>query len=175
MTRWLLVGALLVAIGAAAHLVTVWAVPRVIMNGAMRRLSQNAGVNHPAHPPLPTPTSRAVVMPSPDLLYTSCVYDVSETPLAISAQVPPTYWSLSIYAANTDNFFVINDRQAQGAEVRIVLAAPAADVTPPPGAHLVRAPSAKGIVLFRTLVLDPDHAEELVQAQQSMTCAPLAP
>ena len=60
--------------------------------------------------------ARAIVRPSPDLLYAGCAFDLADGPLRIQATVPrDTYWSLSMFAANTDNFFVVNDRAAKSA------------------------------------------------------------
>ena len=179
--RWLLL-ALVVAV--VAHALTVWLLPRVVMRIATGTMAAREGFNHAVFPPRADETARAIVRPSPDLLYAGCAFDVASGPLRIQAVVPKdTYWSLSMFAANTDNFFVVNDRQAAsgasaGAQGRasmvdVVLAAPGANVALPPGATLVEAPSTRGIVLTRTLIANAERLGELDEARRRFTCAPL--
>ena len=58
-------------------------------------------------------------------VYSSCVYDLSAGDLVISGALPPEghYWSLSLYAHNTDNYFVLNDRELAVAQFSIVVRA----------------------------------------------------
>ena len=88
-------------------------------------------------------TARRVVMPSPDLLYATCRMDLSQGPLRIQADPKtPRYWSIALYASNSDNFFVLNDRQANGQPVDLWLVGPHSPVatdTGPAGARRVQA------------------------------------
>ena len=120
-----------------------------------------------------TVESRDVVKPSPDLLYSLCIYDVSEKPLRITAPVPDTYWSLSFYQTNTDNFYVINDRQAKTNPVEIVLVGPKMEVPNVTNAELVVAPTEKGIFLLRSLIMDEDKLADLIRIQKMARCMPL--
>ena len=114
----------LLALAAAVHVAAVWALPRLIM----ARLAATASAAEKSGtylPPMTDHTQRRVVMPSPDLLYATCAFDVGERPLSI--RVDPRgaghqgYWSIALYASNSDNFYVLNDRQAGDAPVHIVL------------------------------------------------------
>ncbi len=166
------VGAVLVG-AALVHVVAVWAIPRVIMLGTMVALARQQGCNVAVYAPRADETARAVVRPSPDLLYSLCVYDVADGPVQITADVPrDTYWSVSMFAANTDNFFVLNDRQATGGRVALVLAPPGAAVEVPDGAVRVDAPSTRGIVLVRTLVSDEARLAELDAVRRTFRCGP---
>jgi uncharacterized membrane protein len=171
--RWIvatLVGAILV------HAVAVWAIPRGIMLLTMRGMArQGGGWNTALYGPRADETSRAVVRPSPDLLYSICVFDVADGPVRVTADVPrDTYWSVSMFAANTDNFFVLNDRQATESRVDLVVAAPGTTVELPQGTQRVDAPSRRGIILSRTLVSDESRAGELDAARRRFSCGPLA-
>lgn len=170
-------GPLLVAV--AAHLLTVWALPRVIM----WRLSANATpdaaalVNGAFFPPMTDHTARRVVMPSPDLLYATCSFDVSQRPMRIQANPQsPRYWSIALYGANSDNFFVVNDRQAKGQPVDLWLVGPQkSGQTPngPPGTQTVQAPFARGLLLMRVLVSDYERDKSVVEAaRRSLRCKP---
>jgi len=169
--RWTLLG---IAGVIAVHVATVRLLPRVVMGIATAGMARAAGFNAAVFPPRADATSRAIVRPSPDLLYAGCAFDVRHQALHIRAEVPPdTYWSLSMFAANTDNFFVVNDRQATSGVVDVVLASPGSDVELPPGARLIEAPSWRGIVLTRTLIPSAQRLAELDQARRRFSCTPL--
>lgn len=165
-------------LAALTHLVVVWAVPRVVM----WRLAVNAPaeLKQPGAvylPPLTDHHQRRVVMPSPDLLYASCAFDVSTRPLRIRAD-PKTrsYWSIALYASQSDNFFVVNDVQAAGQPVDLVLVGPGAVASPalPAGARAVQAPTRRGLLLMRVLVSDP--VRELAAAEaarRTLRCEPI--
>jgi uncharacterized membrane protein len=119
--------------------------------------------------------SRRVVMPTPDLLYALCRLDVTERPVRV--QVNPggvPMWSVAMYADQSDNFFVINDRQAAGATVDLVLLPPgtspgAAPV--PAGAQTIGAPSGQVLLLMRLLVSDYERDRETLEAaRRSLRC-----
>ncbi|MBY0279199.1 DUF1254 domain-containing protein [Candidatus Binatia bacterium] len=170
--RWLLL-ALVVAV--VAHVSTVWLLPRVIMRIATNAMAAREGHNRAVFPPRADETARTIVRPSPDLLYAGCAFDLASGPVRLRAVVPKdTYWSLSMFGANTDNFFVVNDRVAQGGAVDLVLAPPGAKVALPAGATLVEAPSMRGIVLTRTLIASAARLGELDEARRHFTCAPLS-
>ena len=171
--RWLRWPVLALAVALVAHAATVWLLPRVVMTAAIEGMAGPAGVNRAVFPPRADETARTIVRPSPDLLYAGCAFDLSDGPLRIRAAVPrDTYWSLSMFAASTDNFFVVNDRTA-GETVDLVLATRGSDVAVPEGARLVEAPSVRGIVLTRTVVASPEREGEIDQVRRSFDCAPL--
>ena len=81
-----------------------------------------------------------------------------------------------MYAANSDNFFVLNDRKAAGVPVDLVLIGPdtpePADV--PAGARLVRAPGGRGLLLMRVLVSDDAAEREAAEVgRRTLRCTPL--
>ncbi|MEY4377531.1 MAG: hypothetical protein RJB26_2081 [Pseudomonadota bacterium] len=168
------------------HAVAVWAMPRLIMRVAMSRLGAGAptvassaaapGVPrandhaHAVYPPLATAASRVIVLPSPDLGYALCLYDLSRGHVDIDAAPQwPAYWSVALYADNTDNFLVRNDRAAGERPVHWRLALSRA--TPSAGRELIVSPSARGLVLLRVLVANrEEQAAAVAQAQRALHC-----
>ncbi|MEX1153314.1 DUF1254 domain-containing protein [Parvibaculum sp.] len=173
MKTWPLWIAGTVVLAAVFHILTVFAVPYGIMNRAMAGISTQAGgVNKAVYPAPVTAASRGIVRPSPDLLYTACVYDVGARPLRVTSPVPDTYWSLSMFASNTDNFFVVNDRQAKAARIEIILTTD--DTTKGDnGAPVVIAPSSRGIILFRSLITSDEAQPEIDAMRRQSNCEPL--
>lgn len=138
-------------------------------------LEQAGGYNQVAHPPRPNADVRLVVRPSPDQLYSACIYDVSKGPVAISGVAPSnTYWSLSAFAVNSDNFFVVNDTELESQEFRYVLISEEMDK--PVGyndAQIIIAPTKKGAVLQRVFIGEEARAEEIDAQRKTMRCASL--
>ncbi len=152
---------LVLGVAAGTHALALWVMPKVIMGAAMRSLSAATGGDNPGLPPLTDHTQRRIVMPSPDLLYGTCVWDVSQRPLHVHARLDGVpYASIAFYAANSDNFLVVNGRQ-QASGVSLWITGPSTPTaetpgTPraPEGARVVKSPSDKGLLLMRVLVGD---------------------
>ncbi len=164
--------AILWVLGGAAltHVVAIWALPRLIVWAVRHRLAAEVGMNHIHHAPLPDSQWRTIVMPSPDLLYSACAYDVSQRPLLVTAELPDGYWSVSAFKANTDNFFVLNDRTATHHRVRVVFSSQP-HFQDPGGATVVQVPSKTGVIIFRQLVLDRGDLPKAQAIQRAATCA----
>jgi len=176
MKSFIKLGLMILLIAAVSHVITVWAYPYFIMTVVSDRVLKKAGVkvNMAIHSGLPTPERRTVVMPSPDLIYSFTAFDVSKTTLRITAPVPSgTYWSLAFYGSNTDNFYHINDRQADTNPVDILLVGPNASPPAANGAKVVIAPSRKGVILARFLVKDHTRLDDLVKIQKQLSCKPI--
>ena len=179
--RWLL----WLLLAAGSHALALWLLPHAVMRMAMSRLVAAAPEAPPVaapdatarrggalYPPLTTAASRLIVLPSPDLAYALCLYDLRDGPVDIDAQPDwPAYWSVALYADNTDNYLVRNDRIAASRPVHWRLALTKG--TPAAGRELVLAPSARGLVLMRVLVTDrASQAATVAQAQRALQCVP---
>lgn len=186
--RWLALG---LAVAVLAHLLTVWALPRLIMREAMTRIGEETSLKARAQaraqgapsavtgvylPPPTDHTQRRIVMPSPDLLYATCALDLGAGPQRITAQVEhPRYWSVALYGANSDNFFVVNDRKTtEPGQLDLWVVAPGTDraaLAVPAGSTVVEAPSAKTLLLMRLLVTDdPADLIGAEQARRTLRC-----
>ena len=160
-----------------AHLALVWATPRLIMRHVMNSpeaIELNM-LNNAAFPPPVDASSRRVVMPSPDMLYSVCVFDVSTGPVRVTAQPGlKTYWSIALYGANSDNFFVVNDREVGSAAVDLWLASEGPNTTAPAvptGAKVVITPSEKGFLLMRVLTGNYAAEKSVVEpARRTLVC-----
>ena len=135
-----------ILVAAGLHAATVWYLPRLAMKTAMARFEDSGmAANTIAHVPPTDETSRRVVRPSPDLLYSVCMLDLSDGPVRIRAAGWDGYMSLSLFAANTDNIAAFNDSQIAGdIDVTIVQSGDAG----------VALGSERGIALIRRLAAD---------------------
>jgi len=169
-------GGIILALAALFHFATVWLIPRAITTVFMHRVAERAGYNNVVLPPSPTDKSRDVVKPSPDLLYAVCVFDLSRGPVRIAATPPKSYWSIALYARNSDNFFKMNEREAKGTPIELILASAGggdALAAAHPGAVLVRPPGEVGVMLTRSLVANPETMKDVLDARANTHCEAL--
>jgi uncharacterized membrane protein len=171
--RWKWIAAtLLIAI--AVHFATLLALPRLIMMRTMGAITRLVAANTMLYPPRPTARSRGVVRPSPDLLYSICIYDLAAANGALRVtthDMPDTYWSVSLFDADTNNFYALNDRQAGNGAADFLLLAAGASV-PNDRLPVVIAPTSRGIVLFRTLVDHENRLAEIDAGRRNADCSP---
>ncbi len=83
--------------------------------------------------------------------------------------MPDTYWSVSLFDAETNNFYVLNDRQAKTGAVDFTIVPP--DQDKQPLGTVVRSPTRRGLVLFRTLIDDEKRVAEIDKARRHASCA----
>jgi len=156
-----------------AHLAFVYAAPRVMMGVAFNRLSNDGAlVNAWRVSDRVTPDSRTIVRPSPDFAYSACAYDVSRGSVTIQVTPWDSYWSLSLYAGSSDNYYVIDDREARnGASITLIRRGR----TPPEDVGVVvESPSNRGIALIRRLAPSPSEYEAAADVARSDVCASVA-
>ena len=154
------------------------AVPGAIMNKAMTRIAANTGNDGRAHhAPRLREDNQTIVRASPDILYSVCIFDVSERPLAIEAPWPSDghYASVSFYDARTNNFAVMSDRDAGGAaSSRILLQSDGEAGSNAAYDRTILAPTTTGLVLYRR-VIDAETDMDTVQAERrGFTCTELS-
>lgn len=160
-------------IALATHAAAVLAFPRALMALVLSRIEARAGTNRAFFAPRPDHTFRAIVRPSPDLLYAVCVIDLGAAggEVELDATLPSTYGSLALYDANTDVVEVLRDRDFQGGIVRARVVAPGAPARED-GVRTVRLSTRRGLVLQRVLVVNEASLAEAERARRGLRCRP---
>ena len=164
---------MLLLIAAAVHVLAIWALPRLIMVRVMHGplAVSIGGWNKPAYPALADASSRTIVAPNPDLLYALCLIDLRKGAVHISADLQlDSYWSIALYASNSDNFFVLNDKAAKGKPVSLWLTSEKTS-EPPAGATIISSPSDTALLLMRVLVNNAaQDFDKLDAARKTLRC-----
>lgn len=142
--------------------------PKFIMMYMMSQAEKPQGKNKVVHMARPDEKSRRVVRPSPDMLYSYCVYDLSKGPMLILAPRPDSYFSAAVYSDKTDNIFVQNDLQMPRSGAKFIIASDY--IKDFPGTKIVVTPSKKGVVLFRWVIENPQQQTQLAQLRQQVKC-----
>ena len=173
--EWIFWIAATILIAMMVHLGSIYLLPRVVM---MRALDRLGAVNTMHVGRRPTAASRAIVRPSPDILYASCPYDLSKGPLRVTAPViHSSYWSVSAFDANTDNYFVENDSQTPANTIELVVIKHG-QAWPKLDAAIERvilfSPSEKGLILIRAVIDDDKHLPAIEAALHQARCGTVA-
>jgi uncharacterized membrane protein len=151
--NWLLPSIVGLAMAIAAYQGTLLATPYALMSAAMKKIGGQAPINSFGFGEPSTADNQPIVRPSPDLSYSSCVFDVSKGPVLVDVgPVPGSYWSLSIFDARTDVAQVLSERETGNGAARVMLIRDGIKLAPPDGYTPVRLNHDKGIALVRILV-----------------------
>jgi uncharacterized membrane protein len=168
MKKWILWTALgIMVVAIVAHIITLIMIPINMMDKTMAKYPTNQLLKGKQT----VAQSRDVVRPSPDLVYSIVCYDVSKEPIRFKAKAPTdTYWSVSMFEENSDNFFVVNDRQIKSNPVEILLVRQGTQYPDAGNAQVVVSPTNRGILLVRYLLESDDKYQELfnIQKQSSL-------
>lgn len=173
--EWPLWGAATVAVALLVHLGSLYVIPRLVVARAMAKIGE---ANEMHFMKRADANSRLIVRPSPDLLYAACPFDLSRGPLRLKARVPhSTYWSVSAFDSNTNNFFTRNDEQIDSdvlemLVVRPHMAWPALDSATE--RVVLFSPSDKGVILIRTLIDSDSHLPALESLEHQASCSAVA-
>jgi len=148
--------------------------PNILFRGAKKKIGTIE--NEMRYGKLPDETSRFVVKPNPDFLYTTCFYNLDDGPLQLTGDLPDSsYWSIAFYEPNTVNFYVKNDQQFHSDNLNLLIVNEE-DKKPTnvEDFEIVESPSKKGLVLFRLLVTDtsPENVEKFEAIQKSVKVQP---
>lgn len=133
------------------------------------KFNSGSKMNVPVFTEEMTDKDRHVVMPNPDFLYTACGYNLWGSAIRVSGKLPEnTYGSIALYADNTLNYYIKNDRQAPDKSFDFILTRNKKDIEKYPGKEVIVSPSGMGTILTRILIDKPENIEELKKVQRSI-------
>lgn len=171
-----------VALAGAAHAAVLFAAPYVATDLVINRIDRARGLvpNRLAVAPPVAPPRDAVPMGNPDTLVASSWLDLREGPLVFHAPLPRNaeYWSISIFAHDSDADFVLSDRDLGGApEARVVIYGPSHQdvLAPPEGAAVARVSTQRAFLLVRAIMPDRNDAAQVQALTAELEQARLEP
>jgi uncharacterized membrane protein len=149
--------------------------PLELMQKEWNRFADAAGgPNLWAFPPIATADNNPTVKMSPDVLYSFLSYDVSDGPLHLLVPVShDPFWSLTLFQANTDNYFGIDDREVEDDTFELILLGPNQAAPAVEGATAVASPTETGLAIVRIVVPNPDKLQQLERLRKKATATSL--
>jgi hypothetical protein len=112
-----------------------------------------------------------------DTLTRSAIIDLAEGPQVFEAEVPTEaeYWSVSLFAHNTDTFFVANDTRTGRGPFRLLIRRPGQTV-PEEGFDAVAvSPTRKSFLIIRAVMTDRNDAAAVARLDAQVKNATLEP
>lgn len=169
MRNWLIPALAAVIMAFTAYQATLLATPYALMYAALQKIGDRTQPNRFAFSPMSTADNQPIVRPSPDLSYSTCVFDVSNGPVLVDvAPVPGRYWSVSIFDARTDVAAVRSDRDTKGKPARLALVKKGQ--TAPKGYEPVVVKYDRGLALIRILLATSDEFPAIDAIRRKSTC-----
>ena len=114
--------------------------------------------------------TRGLKRPSSDIMYSICTYDVKYKPLIITSSIPDSYWSISFYSDNTDNFVTLNDHDIENNYLKIYLAGVNSEPKKVSNGTVVVSPTDTGYALVRMFVGNGEDLQNLKDIQATLNC-----
>lgn len=156
---------------------SVWGSPALVMAATRARLlcltSVNTFVDQPG---LANPSSRLVVTPNVDTLYSSAWLDLRRGPVLLHVPaVNDRYYVLQLLDLYTNTFADIGTRSTGTAAATYAVVGPNWHGRTPPGAHRIAAPTPDVWIIGRTLVRSQDDQSAAAAVQQGFVLEPSHP
>lgn len=171
-----------VALASAAHAAVLFGAPYVATDLVINRIDRTRGLvpNRLAVASPVAPPRDAVPMGNPDTLVASSWLDLREGPLVFNAPLPMNaeYWSISIFAHDSDVDFLLSDRDLGGApEAHVIIYGPShKDVLPPSeSAAVARVSTQRAYLLVRAVMPDRSDSEQVQALKAELEQARLEP
>ena len=114
--------------------------------------------------------TRGLKRPSSDIMYSIYTYDVKYKPLIITSSIPDSYWSISFYSDNTDNFVTLNDHDIENNYLKIYLAGVNSEPKKVSNGTVVVSPTDTGYALVRMFVGNGENLQNLKDIQETLNC-----
>ncbi|MGE0004915.1 MAG: hypothetical protein AB7S92_04940 [Parvibaculaceae bacterium] len=114
---WLAVA---LVIGAVSHLSYVLIAPSFAMQRLIGAALDDAPVNRFVLLDAPE-QMRLIGETAAETVAAKCLFDISRGELLITAEMPDTFWSLTIYSDKGSDLYTINDRQAGGDSFKLTV------------------------------------------------------
>jgi uncharacterized membrane protein len=143
--------------------------PKAITWYALREVSgQGVYINEWVFEPRITSASRSIVQPGPDIVYTACVYDLSDHPVEITIPEYDEYVSVSVFDDVGRNVFTIGDRDLHP-PIRLLLVNRASPNSQSTGAVIVPT-TQRGIVFERRIASTAEEFQKADRARRQSQC-----
>ncbi len=153
----------------------VWGSPLVITERTLQTFARLVGVNRLTwQTKLSDPSSRIVVGPNVDTLYSIAVLDLRAGPMALTLpSITDRYYTYQFIDAWTDSFAYVGTRATNGRSGTWVVTPPGWHGVLPPGSTQIAAPTNQVFLLGRFLVRDTADIENVDRLHASVSLEPV--
>ena len=172
MFLWLSVA---VVLGGIVHIAAMLVIPTLAPQSAFSRFEATMQSNQARVLPPVRAGTTPFPFASPDVTYVLCRYDVSTTPVRLTASTNHLYWSLGIYEPDGGNYFHINSIQSTAEDADILLLGRGQDADLGDKVTIVKATHPSGLMILRLFMRDRSMSESLAEKAASARCEAFTP
>jgi len=172
MVLWLSVA---IVLGGIVHIAAMLVIPTLAPMSAFSRFEATmqpnlARVLEPAD-------ARQMPFPfaSPDVVYVLCRYDVSATPVRLTASTENLYWSVGIYEPDGGNYFHINSMQSTSPNADIILLGRGQEADLGNEVTIARATHPSGLIILRLFMRDRTMMKSMKSKATTAKCSAFVP
>ncbi len=179
MKRFLFWGTTVLLLAAAIHIVTAIFFPRLELEDTVESLIAAGKVNTLTL--IDNRNTLDSVLPgsSNDLAIAICPYNIEAQPISISAPLPNSYWSISVFGPDGQNIYTLNDKQVGTHHFSAMVMRQTPDSVDPEGSTsrrgegiVIRSTAETGVVIFRAFVPDRASRERANSVLSQIVCKP---
>lgn len=157
--------------GLAGWWAAVFAIPYLETDRMWRQFEAGGAVhNQLSKATVRTAKTAKVVADNPDTLTRSSIIDLANGPVLFEAEIPEggDYWSISLFAHNTDTYFVANDQDAGAGTYRLWIRMASQAEAPETVDDTAISPSTKSFLIIRAIARDRNDAEAVERLRQQV-------
>lgn len=115
-----------VVAAAIIHIVATLSAPELAGSTPVGRLARVAPLHTFEVLPPVSPQTQPLPFMAPDVRYAMCRYETGRGPVTVTAQLPGSGWTLSLYTKEGDNFYTAVGKDGQSSDISLQLT-PVAD------------------------------------------------
>ncbi|BAQ18017.1 DUF1254 domain-containing protein [Methyloceanibacter caenitepidi] len=170
--------ALAVVLAGLIHVVAVLTLPVLAPRDAHARLAALGPTNTIIQLPPLKPGQQVMPNMAPDVRYAMCLFDLSEGPVHLRANIPDELWLIAFYTPIGENFYTVVGADMKRGNVDLVVTTGDQSVADATGDSpealenllVVNSPANKGIALIRAPLAGPSRSFEAQRALEAAYC-----
>lgn len=170
--------ALAVVLAGLIHVVAVLTLPMLAPRDAHARLAALGPTNAIIQLPPLKPGQQVMPNMAPDVRYAMCLFDLSDGPVHLRANIPDELWLIAFYTPIGENFYTVVGADMKRGNVDLVVTTGDQSVADATGDSpealenllVVNSPASKGIALIRAPLAGPSRSFEAQRALEAAYC-----
>ncbi|WP_108683216.1 DUF1254 domain-containing protein [Methyloceanibacter sp. wino2] len=170
--------ALAVVLAGLIHVVAVLTLPVLAPRDAHARLAALGPTNTIIQLPPLKPGQQVMPNMAPDVRYAMCLFDLSDGPVHLRANIPDELWLIAFYTPIGENFYTVVGADMKRGNVDLVVTTGDQSVADATGDSpealenllVVNSPANKGIALIRAPLAGPSRSFEAQRALEAAYC-----
>jgi uncharacterized membrane protein len=170
--------AMAIVLAGLIHVIAVLTLPLLAPRNAYARLADMGPANTIIQLPALEPGQQVMPQMAPDVRYAMCLFDLTEGPIYLQANVPDELWLIAFYTPIGENFYTVIGADMKRSNVDVVVTTEDQSVADATGNSaealenlvVVNSPVSKGVALIRAPLAGASRSFEAERALEATYC-----